>query len=168
LNLSESPAVGGLRLGISVEQAQSLFPSLKVSTPDDQGVASATLRDGELNYRTESKSYFEGVETVVLEFTGGRLSSIRVNYPATNRWGSTDEFLSVIAEKLNLRGTWKHFYDWENKNIRDIKNLRDQALECNGFRVVVGIGVEGIGSDQRPHFEFEDMKAAQSLQKREK
>lgn len=168
LSISESPEVGGLRLGLSVEQAQSLFPSLKVSTVDDSGVASATLHDGELNYRAESKSYFEGVETVALEFTGGRLSFVRVNYPATNRWGSTDEFLSVIAEKLNLQGTWKHFYDWESKTIRDIRDLRDQSLECNGFRIVVGIGVEGIGSDQRPHFEFEDMNAAQSLQKRGK
>jgi outer membrane protein TolC len=168
LSISESPEVGGLRLGMSVEQAQSLFPSLKVSTADESGVASTTLHDGELNYRAESKSYFEGVETVALEFTDGRLSFIRVTYPATNRWGSTDEFLSVIAEKLNLKGTWKHFYDWENKSIRDIKDLRDQALECNGFRIVTGIGVEGIGSDQRPHFEFEDMNAAQAIQKRQK
>jgi outer membrane protein TolC len=168
LSLSRSPEVGGLRLGMSIEQSQSLFPSLKVSTADNSGVTSAMLKGGELNYRAESKSYFEGVETVELEFTGGRLSLIRVNYPATNKWGSTDEFLSVIAEKLNLQGTWKHFYDWENKSIRDIKNLRDQALECNGFRIVVGIGVEGIGSDQRPHFEFEDMNAAQALPKRQK
>lgn len=168
LSISESPEVGGLRLGMSVEQAQSLFPSLKVSTTDDPGVASTTLEGGELNYRAQSKSYFEGVETVALEFTGGRLSFIRVNYPATNQWGSSDEFLSMIAEKLNLKGTWKRFYDWENKSIRDIKDLRDQALECNGFRIVVGIGVEGIGSDQRPHFEFEDMNAAQDVQKKQK
>lgn len=168
LNLSQSPDVGGLRLGMSVEQAQALFPSLKVSETNDQGVASATLKSGELNYRAESKSYFEDVETVMIEFTGGRLSFIRVNYPATNRWGSSDEFVSVIAEKLNLQGTWKRFYDWENKSIRDIKDLRDQSLECNGFRIVAGIGVEGIGSDQRPHFEFEDINAAQDLQKREK
>ncbi|MDT5062539.1 MAG: hypothetical protein QOH63_2998 [Acidobacteriota bacterium] len=168
LNLSESPGVGGLRLGMSVEQAQSLFPSLKVSTADDSSIASATLKDGELNYRAESRSYFEGVETVALEFTGGRLSFVRVNYPATSRWGSTDEFLSVIAEKLNLQGTWKHFYDWETKTIRDIRDLRDQALECGGFRIVAGIGVEGIGSDQRPHFEFEDMNAARDVEKKEK
>lgn len=168
LSLSESPAVGGLRLGMSVEQARALFPSLEVSKTDEVGLASATLKSGELNYRVENKSYFEGVESVALEFTDGRLSLIRVNYPATNKWGSTDEFLSLMAEKLNLRGTWKRFYDWENKSLRDIKDLRDQALECNGFRIVVGIGVEGIGSDQRPHFEFEDMNAAQELQKRQK
>lgn len=159
LNLSESPDVGGLRLGMSVEQAQALFPSLKVSPADENGVASAILKSGELNRRAESGSYFEGVETVALEFTAGRLSFIRVNYPATDRWGSSDEFVSHVAEKLNLRGTWKRFYDWENKSIRDIRDLRDQALECVGFRITAGIGVEGVGGDQRPHFEFEDLEA---------
>jgi outer membrane protein TolC len=168
LNLMQSPDVGGLRLGMSVEQTQLLFPFLKVMKADDPGVVSATLKSSELNYRSESKSFFEGAETVALEFTGGRLSFIRVNYPATSKWGSSDEFVSVIAEKLNLQGTWKHFYDWETKTIRDIRDLRDQALECGGFRIIAGIGVESIGGDQRPHFEFEDMNAAQGLEKREK
>jgi len=167
LKLSQAPSVGGLRLGLSVDEARALFPSLKVSATDDAGVVQATLQTSELNYRAESRSYFEGVETVALEFAGGRLSFIRVNYPATNRWGSTDEFLAVIAEKLNLQGNWKRFYDWENKSIRDVKGLRDQALECDGFRIVVGIGVEGLGSDQRPHIDFEDM-TAQVIEKREK
>jgi outer membrane protein TolC len=168
LNLTQSPDVGGLRLGMSVEEAQLLFPSLKVWKADDSSIGNTTLKSSELNYRAQSKSFFEGAETVALEFTGGRLSFIRVNYPATNRWGSSDEFVSTIAEKLNLRGTWKHFYDWETKTIRDIRDLRDQALECGGFRIVAGIGVEGIGSDQRPHFEFEDMNAAQAVEKKEK
>nr|MDQ3820541.1 hypothetical protein [Acidobacteriota bacterium] len=168
LNLSQAPDVGGLRLGMTVAQAQALFPSLNVSTPSDTGVQSAMLKSGELNSRPQSRSYFEGVETVALEFTDGRLSFIRVNYPATNRWGSSDEFVSEIAQKLNIQGTWKRFYDWENKSVRDIKDLRDQALECNGFRIVAGIGVEGIGGDQRPHFFFEDMNAIEAVEKRQK
>jgi hypothetical protein len=157
LSLEQSIDVGGLRLGMSVEQTQQLFPSLKVNKGEDQGVGTATLKSGELGYRAESSSFFEGVETVALEFTGGRLSFIRVNYPVTNRWGSSDEFVSMIAEKLNLQGGWKRFYNWGTKTIRDIRDLRDQALECVGFRIVAGIGVEGIGIDQRPHFELENM-----------
>ena len=168
LSLAQSIDVGGLRLGMSIEQTQQLFPSLKVTKLEEQGVGTATLKSSELNYRAESRSFFEGAETVALEFTNGRLSFIRVNYPATDRWGSSDEFVSMIAEKLNLQGTWKRFYDWETKTIRDIRDLRDQALECSGFRIVAGIGVEGIGSDQRPHFEFEDMNAVQDLEKRDK
>ena len=167
LNLAQAPDVGGLRLGMTVAQVQALFPSLNVSNASDVGVQSATLKASELNYRPQSRAYFEGVETVALEFTDGRLSFIRVNYPATNSWGSSDEFVAATAHKLNLQGTWKRFYDWENKTVRDIKDLRDQALECNGFRIVAGIGVEGIGHDQRPHFFFEDMNAVQTVEKRQ-
>jgi hypothetical protein len=124
------------------------------------------LKSTELNYNAQSRSYFEGVETVALEFTDGRLSFIRVNYPATNRWGSSDEFVAAIAEKLNVQGTWKRFYDWEEKSVRDIRDLRDQALECAGFRIVAGIGVEGLGGDQRPHFYLEDLNAARAIEKR--
>ncbi|MDQ3819983.1 MAG: TolC family protein, partial [Acidobacteriota bacterium] len=127
LNLAQAPDVGGLRLGMTVAQAQALFPSLNVSKPSDTDVQSAVLKAGELNSRPESRSYFEGAETLALEFTDGRLSFIRVNYPATNRWGSSDEFVSETAQKLNIQGTWKRFYDWENKSVRDIKDLRDQA-----------------------------------------
>lgn len=168
LNLQQAPDAGGLRLGMTIAQVQALFPSLNVSAASDTGTQSATLKSSELNNRTQTRSYFEGVETVALEFTDGRLSFIRVNYPATNRWGSSDEFVAVTAEKLNVQGAWKRFYDWENKTVRDIKDLRDQALECNGFRIVAGIGVEGIGGDQRPHFFFEDMKAVEAVEKRQK
>jgi outer membrane protein TolC len=161
LNVSQAPDVGGLRLGMSVNQAQALFPSLKVEPADEFGQAEATLKAAELG-RPSPESYLAGVETIALEFTMGRLSFIRVNYPLTNRWESTDEFLSVLAPKLNLRGTWKLFYDWENKEIRDTKELRDLALECEGFRISAGIGVESLGRDQTPHFELEETKLVNS------
>jgi outer membrane protein TolC len=157
LNMSQAPDVGGLRLGISAAQAQALFPALNLQPADEAGVARATLKANDLGQQPED-SYLAGVETIALEFTDGRLTFIRVNYPVTNRWESTDEFLSALAPKLNLRGTWKLFYDWENKDIRDTKNLRDLALECNGFRISAGIGVEGLGRDQTPHFELEETR----------
>jgi outer membrane protein TolC len=167
LNLSQAPAINGLRLRMSVAEAQAVFPSLLVRPADESGVARAELKAAELGSQPP-ESYLAGVDNIALEFTDGRLSFIRVNYPVTNRWESTDEFLSALAPKLNLRGTWKLFYDWENKEIRDTKELRDLALECNGFRVSAGIGVEGLGRDQTPHFELEDMNAAETIRSRQK
>ena len=134
-----------------------LYPALNLQPADEPGVAHATLKASDLGKQPDG-SYLAGVETIALEFTRGRLSFIRVNYPVTNRWESTDEFLSSLAPKLNLRGTWKLFYDWENKDIRDTKELRDLALECKGFRISAGIGVEGLGRDQTPHFELEETR----------
>ncbi len=157
LTPAQAPDIGGLRLGLSLNQAQALFPSLSVQPADEVNVIRATLKGDALGSQSV-ESYLAGVETIVLEFTDNRLSFIRVNYPVTNRWESPDEFLSSLSAKLNLGGTWKRFYDWEDKNVRDTKELRDLALECNGFRISAGIGVEGLGRDQTPHFEIEETK----------
>jgi outer membrane protein TolC len=157
LTPSQTPDIAGLHLGLSLSEARALFPSLGLQGPDEAGVVHATLK-GEAIGRQATDSYLAGVESVALEFTNNSLSYIRVNYPVTNRWESPDEFLSELSARLNIKGTWKRFYDWEQKDVRDTKELRDLALECDGFRISAGIGVEGIGRDQTPHFELEQMK----------
>jgi hypothetical protein len=148
-----------LNLGLGLNQAQALFPSINVESADEAGVTKATL-SGDALGKQPLDSYMAGVDSIALEFTNGRITYIRVNYPVTNRWESPDEFLSALAAKLNLKGTWKHFYDWQEKDVRDTKELRDLALECNGFRISAGIGVEGLGRDQTPHFELEENKSS--------
>jgi hypothetical protein len=155
LNPSQAPDVAGLRLGLNLNQAQSLFPSLNVQPADETGTVRATLKGDALGTQAPD-SYLADVESIALEFNDNRLSYIRVNYPVTNRWESPDEFLSELSVRLNLKGDWKRFYDWENKDVRDTKELRDLALECKGFRISAGIGVEGTGRDQTPHFEIEE------------
>jgi hypothetical protein len=107
------------------------------------------------------------VETIDLEFTDGRVSFVRLNYPRTGRWQSNDQFLSVTAARLGLAGKWKPFYDWQDKGVRDLQVLKDLALECDDIRLSVGIGLEGIGADQSPHVTLEDLKAARTVQERE-
>jgi outer membrane protein TolC len=157
LNPAQAPDIAGLRLGMSTSLAQKLFPSLNAQPADEPGVKRATIRAEALE-RQPRASYLEGVESIALEFTEDRLSYIRVNYPVTNRWESPDEFLAALSAQLDLRGAWKRFYDWEKKDVRDTKELRDLALECKGFRISAGIGVEGIGRDQTPHFELEETR----------
>ena len=72
-----------------------------------------------------------------------------------------------MAPKFNLNGEWRPFYDWENKDVRDAEDLRDLGIECSGFRLSVGIGVEGLGGDQRPHYELDDLIASQTVRARE-
>jgi hypothetical protein len=157
LTPAQAPDVAGLRLGLSLNQAQALFPSLKAEPTDEANITRATL-SGEALGNQPADSYLAGVDSITLEFTDGRINYLRVNYPVTNMWESPDEFLAALAAKLNLKGTWKHFYDWQDKDVRDTKELRDLALECNGFRLSAGIGVEGLGRDQTPHFELEEMR----------
>jgi outer membrane protein TolC len=158
LNLQQAPEINGLRLGMSLDRAQSLYPAFKVQPADESGVLKATFNIRELAAQPGAGSFLAGAERVALEFMDGQLSFMRIYYPVTNQWESTDEFVSVLSEKLNIKGDWKYFYDWEHKEIHDTKELRDLALECNGFRISAGIGVEGIGRDQTPHLTVEKIK----------
>jgi outer membrane protein TolC len=162
LTMAQAPEIGGLRLGMSAAQASALFPSLKLSPPDKVGVSNAILNRGDLS----RNQFFEGAQTVLLQFMEDRLYFIHVGYPITNKWNSKDEFVSTVAQKLNISGDWKPFYNWQDKNVRDLADLRSVGIECVGFRLSAGIGIEGLGGDQFPRFELEDMNTTRAVRAR--
>ncbi len=167
LNVAQAPTLGKLRLGMDAAEVAAVFPLLALEHPDALGVARAVLRRPELAGQLAALPLAADVAALNLEFTDARLMRISVNYQPTNKWESKDEFLSVVAAQLNTTGRWRAFYDWQDKNIRDQQDLRDLALECAGFRLSVGIGIEGIGADQTPHVTLEDTAAARTLRQRE-
>lgn len=162
LTIAQAPSIGGLRLDMSVDEAKALFPSLQISPPDKVGVSNAILNRSDL----ARNQFFEGVQTVLLQFSEGHLFFIHVGYPLTNRWESKDEFLSVISQKLNINGDWKPFYNWQDKNVRNTEDLRSVGLECVGFRLSIGIGIEGLGGDQFPRYELENMNVSRAVRQR--
>ena len=163
----QPPVLAGLRLGMSAEEATLLFPNLTRGSVNESGVAKAILSRSELANHSSTIAQVSDVETIDLEFTDGRVSFIRLNYPRTGRWESNDQFLSVTAARLGLSGKWNPFYEWQDKGVRDLQDLKDMALECDGIRLSMGIGLEGIGVDQSPHVALEDLKAARVVQERE-
>jgi outer membrane protein TolC len=164
LNVAQAPAIGGFRLGMTLDEVQARFPASSIPAPNDIGITTLHLR----GIQAPPGSAFEGANNITVELLDNRLAYIRVSYPISNKWQSKDEFIASIAERLNIRGPWRSFYDWENKNIRDSEDLRDSALECNGFRLSAGIGIEGLVSgEQTPHVELEDIAAAQTIRARE-
>ncbi len=167
LTREQAPEIGGFRLGITETQAKQLAPGIQISSTNELGVSHAELVGDAIGKLARSSSLFEDVENITLEFTDGRLSFVRVAYPSTSKWTSKDQFLSVMAPKLRIHGDWRPFYDWQNKDVRDAEDLRDLAIECVGFRLSVGIGIEGVGGDQIPHYELDDMAAAQIVKARE-
>ncbi len=167
LGLEQAPKIAGLYLGMTAPQIKQLVPGIRISAANEVGVSSAELKAADIGKLDAAGSFFKGVESIALEFTDSRLSFIRVAYPVTSKWTSRDEFLSLIAPKFPSRGAWKPFYDWRSKDVRDAEDLRDVAIECDGFRLSVGIGIEGVGGDQTPHYELDDMVAAQVVKGRE-
>lgn len=166
LGLDQAPKIDVLFLGMTESQMKQLVPGLQISAANELGVSNAELKAADIGKLADG-AFFEGVESIALEFTDSRLSFIRVAYPVTSKWTSRDEFLSVMALKFSTRGNWKPFYDWQNKDVRDAEDLRDLALECSGFRLSAGIGIEGVGGDQTPHYELDDLLAAQVVKTRE-
>ena len=91
---------------------------------------------------------------------------MRVSYYAA-AWDSLGRFLTRVAGRLALPNEWKAFYDWRLKTLRDAEDLSDMALECDGFRVRVGLGIEGVEGEQRPHVKVEDTAVLQRIRARE-
>src|SRR5258708_5714945 len=64
-------------------------------------------------------------------------------------------------------GTWRAFYGWQLKALRYAEDLSDMAVECEGFRVRVGRGIEGVEGEQRPHVKVEETAVVQRIRSRE-
>ncbi|HEY6120151.1 MAG TPA: TolC family protein, partial [Pyrinomonadaceae bacterium] len=163
----QAPKIDRLYLGMTESQMKQLVAGIQISAANESGVSNVQLRGADILKLAGSSSFFEGVDSIELEFTDGRLSFIRVAYLERGNWTGNYAFLSVMAPKFPIQGDWKPFYDWRNKDVRYADDLRDLGIECEGFRLSVGIGIEGVGGNQTPHYELEDLVAAQLVKTRE-
>ena len=167
LTTAQAPALAGLRLGLTIEQAEAVYPALSLEPRNELGVTTAVVRRAALGQQASALPLATDVDTLDLEFTDGLLTRVRVNYQPTSKWESKDQFISVVAARLGIPGPWTAFYDWQSKSIRNQQDLRDLAYECAGFRLNAGIGIEGISADQAPHIELTDIHAVQTIMQRE-
>jgi outer membrane protein len=167
LGRQQAPKIDSLYLGMTDSQMKQLVPGIQISAANDVGVTHAELNGVDVSRLAASSSFFNGVAKIRLEFTDGRLSFIRVDYPETANWSGNYAFLSAMAPKFSVEGEWKPFYDWQNKDVRYADDLRDLGIECEGFRLSLGIGLEGVANNQTPHYELQDSAAAQLIKARE-
>ncbi|MGZ8845432.1 MAG: TolC family protein [Pyrinomonadaceae bacterium] len=167
LGREQAPKLDRFYLGMTESEIKQIVPTIQISAVNEVGVSNAEMKAADIGNLAGSSSFFEGVESISLKLTDGRLSYIRVAYPATRKWAGKSEFLSVMAPKFSLQADWKPFYDWRNKEVRDAEDLSDMAIECEGFRLAAGIGNEAVGGEQTPHYDLDDLKAAQLVKQRE-
>jgi outer membrane protein TolC len=167
LGREQAPKLDRLYLGMTESQVKQVVPGLQITAVNELGVSNAELKAADIGHLASSSPFFEGVESIALKFTDGQLSYVRVAYPVTNKWASKSEFLSVMAPKFSVRAAWKPFYDWRNKDVRDAEDLGDLAVECEGFRLALGIGIEEVGGNQIPHYDLDDLAAAEVVKQRE-
>ena len=165
LGPARAPQLVDLQLGMTVDDVRRRFPGVEVQSPKKTGLQNLKLEADDLA-RLPSDDPAFAPSKVALRFFEGRLYYFRVSYYAVT-WESLGRFLTRVAGRLDLPGPWKAFYDWQLKTLRDAEDLSDMALECEGFRVRVGLGIEGVEGEQRPHVKVEDTAVVQRIRTRE-
>ena len=162
----QAPEIVGLRLGMTVDDARRLFPTIEETRTKKGGIVNIKLDEQDLaSLPPPSDPRFKPTK-VALRFYEDHLYYFRVSYYDAT-WASLGDFLVHAAAQMAVDGSWKAFYDWELKTLRDAEDLSDRALECRSFRVRVGLGIEGVGGDQKPHVKVEDPAILRALRLRE-
>jgi hypothetical protein len=135
LTMANAPAIRGLRLGMTIDQALAVFPGAQADSDLKAMLArdyfgSQTAYVDPANY--ESKGEFVGVNTIHFSFLDGRLTSFSILYKGPE-WNSDEQFAAKVAEALSLPGveSWK-----------PIPN--GLALACEGSRI--GVSIAGANS----------------------
>lgn len=159
----DAPEIGGLKLGMTEAELRAILPRLSPSVARGSGLSRANLMAADLGPTMKAEPIFQGIQQLEFEFYQGKLSYLRIAWPRTDRWAGQSEYVSHMAELLQISGRWRAFYDWHDKEIRDAEDLRDVALECSGYRLSVGVGISGLGGDQTPHLELEDLNVVRKV-----
>ena len=137
LKLSQAPALRGIHLGMSVDQALGVFSEtdkldeLRKGLKNAKfGVQSSGLNPG----TTAARERFIGVSYVHLGFLDGELNFFSLAYDGPH-WTDVDQFATRVAEILNLPGvaSWK-------------PALGGKAIACDGFEVSVQLPTENRGN----------------------
>ena len=130
LKLSQSPAIRGIRLGMTFDQVLAQIPGSEADSNllaglsrDYFGSRNATVTPG--NY-ANAKEKFAGISSINLSFLDGRLLSFNVRYNGPE-WRSSEQFVARVAEVLNLPGVGA----WKAR----INNTL--AVGCDGFEISV-------------------------------
>lgn len=126
LTLSESPALQGIRLGMTVDQALDVFPKNSrgplVRTESPRYGFHTVGVDPQ---NTEDKENSSGVRYINLGFLDGELSFFTIVYYGPE-WNNEEQFASQVADTLNLPGSdfWKTIGG-------------SKVLNCDGFQISV-------------------------------
>lgn len=135
LTVAQSPAIRGIRLGMSADQLLGFFPGSRdnpdvkfrlasAKQPPDYGLA--VLNFISVDYK--SNPLFANVHGFEIQIFDERVVDAGVSY-AGPRWNSVDEMVAKVAEALHLPGS----RNWmPNPNLPDTKTLK-----CDGFDVTV-------------------------------
>jgi hypothetical protein len=140
LTTSESPAIKGLKLGMTANEVVAIFPGAgddqelrsQLSRPPGRfGTSSFVIRPE----KYQNKESFPGITQITFALLDGRVYTFTINYngPA---YGHVDNFVEKFVEGTNLPAAdqWDAYQGMDNQL---------KILNCKGFELRVFAGGEG-------------------------
>jgi hypothetical protein len=120
LSLAQVPALHGLKLGMSVDEVQALYPEFEVKPVDKFDVRWASLY---FHSGSAYKAILPDVFSMDLHFLKGSLAQIEISYSAEGK--SQAEFQAEKVRALGLTNVWQigqEVFECENFEIRAVKS----------------------------------------------
>lgn len=151
------PELSGFQLGMTKEQIKARVPQTKFGHTDHFGVSKTTINP----YFDESidKTKFQGVRSISLDLLDDKLTSIWIGFDETYKVHTTDEFVKLISQSLQVNGNWSSY------------RAKGQQLRCADFQLIVttvaggpsfrlmDVGAENLVAERRQLKEEQDAAA---------
>lgn len=120
--LPAAPELLGFRLGMTKEQIKARVPQTRFGSADHFGVSKTTINP--YFDETIDKSKFQGVRSISLDLVDDKLTSIWIGFDETFKAHTTEEFIKLISQSLQVDGNWAY-------------KSRGQQLRCADFQLTV-------------------------------
>jgi len=150
--LPAAPELLGFHLGMTKDQIKARVPQTVFGRTDPFGVTKTTINP--YFDPTIDKTKFAGVRSISLDLLDERLTSLWIGFDETYKVQSTDEFVKVISQSLQVPANWS---SWRS---------RGQQLRCADFQLIVTT-VAGAPSFRLLDVSAEDLIAARRQAKEE-
>lgn len=112
----------GLRLGMTLDQVTALYPS-RPDREDEVGRMEMRI------FVSSDYPALKGIKFIRLGFLDKEVTSIEIDYDASVKWPSAEQFISKLNESLKLPNAW----------VNSGRSDNAKQMECEGYmmRVVV-------------------------------
>jgi hypothetical protein len=129
LTLEQAPELRGLKLGMSPEQFDDIYPGMKTNSIGVIASNVVGLEERHISQESEpgtSASRLQDVNNIDVRFIDGRLYWIHIYYDRSVTWNTVDEFALKVSESLNLPPAWT-------------RQLSSRELICGSFSLLANV-----------------------------
>lgn len=160
MTLAQSPAINGLKLGMTPKEVLALFPG---SERDDEvllDLKRPPTRYGVSGFRIRPQKYptkakFERVNQIIFTLFDGRVSTLYVDYDSPV-WEQVDEFVTDFSKGRDLPAAseWEPYVGMENQL---------KTLDCKEFEISIFAGGQNLSIN---YAQVRDLLALQKYKER--